>query len=380
MEWIEPVVVAIRPRLTLRPLADEREDIEAPAEDSKFSFKKKVAVLPRTVRRFTDSKHTRHTIGAIAAGLFLGFSIYLWFGSGSGRGVREAIPEVAATEVPAAAAPVRSQPSGPLSRVRHAIADRAAISWSDSFRGGMEAWGAGAKSWAPGWTRSADGYVQPGPLAIFRPTIDYTDYTLEFFGQIERKSMNWVVRARDAQNYYAMKFIVVHPGARPVVAMAHYSVVRGKQVGYTETPLDVMVHNSRPMQVLVDVKGDHFTASVDGEQVGSWTDAAPSTGGVGFFAEAGGKSRLYWMRVTRNQDFLGRVCAYLSGSQSVRTAALWPQDRRGRRRGDGPDAPIEPAEALGMAAIVTLRRSRVRNLAYHAAPRFAERRIETWSL
>jgi len=381
VQWLTPVIAVIRPRLAVRPLFDRWEDLTPPAPAPKFSFKK-VAVMPRKVRQIADSKHTRHTIGVIAAGLFLGAAIWFLFEGGSGRGLREATPEVALNEVPAAAAVAAGQrePSGPVSRLRHAIADRAAVSWSDSFRGGMEAWGAGAKSWSPGWTRSADGYVQPGPLAVFRPTMSYTDYTLEFFGQIERQSIGWVMRARDTSNYYAMKVTLVEPGRRPLVAMAHYAVVAGKKVGYTETPLNIMVHNSRPMQVLVDVKGNRFTASVDGQEVGSWTDDAPSTGGVGFFAEAGEKARVYWMRVSRNEDFLGRVCAYVSGSPSMRTAGLRPQEPYGRPRRDGPDAPVEPAEALGMAAIVTLRRSRVRSLASHAAPHFAERRMQTWSL
>jgi len=378
-EWTPAAIGVIRPRPSVRPLFDRWEDLAPPARRSQFGFGRVVA-MSRALRHAATSKYTRHMVGAAAAGLLVGASLWFWFGGGNGRNARETASEVAINEIAPTAAPVKRVPSGPVAKVRHAIEERAAVSWSDSFHGGMEAWGAGAKSWAPGWTRSADGYVQPGSLAIFRPTVGYTDYTLEFFGQIERKSMDWVVRARDSKNYYAMKFTVVRPGARPVVALAHYAVVAGKRVGYTETPLDIMVHNSRPMQVLVDVKGNHFSASVDGEEVGSWTDNGPSTGGVGFFAEAGEKARLYWMKVSRNQDFLGRVCSYLSGSPSVRSAGLYSQDPEGRPRPGGSGTPFEPAETLGVAAIVALRRSRMRTLALLAAPNFAERRVDKWSL
>ena len=60
--------------------------------------------------------------------------------------------------------------------------------------------------------------MRPGQLALFRPSATFTDYRLEFFGQIESKSMDWAVRARDAKNYYAMKFKVAEPGIRPVIA------------------------------------------------------------------------------------------------------------------------------------------------------------------
>jgi hypothetical protein len=380
LEWMAPDIALIRPRPAVRPVFDRWEDLAPPAPSSRSGFRfKKVAAMPRTVRQIADSKRTRHTIGAIAAGLFLGAAIWFLFEEGSGRIAREPASEVASNETFPAPAPAGREPSGGMARLRHAIAERAAVSWSDTFRGGMEAWGAGAKSWAPGWTRSADGYVQPGPLAIFHPTVDYTDYTLEFFAQIERQSIDWVVRARDAENYYAMKVTVVNPGLRPIVALAHYSVVNGQRTGYSATPLDIMVHNSRPMQVQVDVRGKQFTASVDGEQVGSWSDDAPATGGVGFFAEAGEKSRLYWMRVSRNQDFLGRICAYVTGSPSAQTAGLWPREP-GRRPGrDGPGTPVEPTEALGVAAVIALRRFRVRGRAVYADPYFVERRIETWS-
>jgi hypothetical protein len=377
-QWIAPVIAVIRPRPAVRPLFDRWEDLAPPVPTSKSGFKK-IAAMPRVMRQIAGSKHTRRTIGAIAAGLFLGAAIWSWFGSEGDRNARETAPGMASNETPAAAAGLRREPSGRVSRLHHAIAERAAVSWSDTFTSGMEAWGAGAKSWAPGWTRSADGYVQPGPLALFHPAMNYTDYTLEFFAQIERQSLGWVVRARDTRNYYVMKVTTVRTGMRPLVALAHYSVVDGRKAGYTEMPLDIMVHNSRPMQVQVDVQGNRFTASVDGQQVGSWTDDAPATGGVGFFSENGEKARLYWMRVSRNQDFLGRICAYIAGSPSVQTAGWRPRDPSGRPRRGGPDTPFQPAEALGMAAIVVLRRSRVPGRAPLAAPYFAERRIETWS-
>src|SRR6185369_273291 len=104
--------------------------------------------------------------------------------------------------------------------------------------------GSEAKGWAPGWSRNPDGYVHPGDLAIFRPTVKFTDYRLEFFGQIENKSMGWAVRAQDKQNYYAMKFSLIEGGLRPVIAMAHYPVVGGKRGHRVETPLSVMVHHN----------------------------------------------------------------------------------------------------------------------------------------
>jgi hypothetical protein len=190
------------------------------------------------------------------------------------------------------------------------------VATTSSFRNGMANWGTASKAWAPGWYRHADGYVRPGELALFEPSVQYKDYRLEFYGQIENKSVGWVVRARDKQNYQAMKFTVVEAGLRPMIALVHYTVVGGKRGRKMQTPLNVMVHNNRPYHVAVDVRGDRFTTSIEGEQISSWTDGTLASGGIGFFSEAGEKARLYWMKVSKNQDWLGRFCSYIAGSNS----------------------------------------------------------------
>src|SRR2546423_4953267 len=106
---------------------------------------------------------------------------------------------------------------------------------------------------------------------------------MEFYGQIEDKSIGWVVRAQDKKNFYAMKFTVIEPGLRPIIAMEHYGVTNGKMGHRVQTPLSVMVHNGRPMHVAVDVRGNRFNASIEGEPVDSWTDDTLAQGGVGFF-------------------------------------------------------------------------------------------------
>ncbi len=271
--------------------------------------------------------------GKIAACLMVAGS--LWLGArvvNFGRRSIEAPPVAAIVRAvptgPSATAPARSE-GGAIATVKRVIASRAAIEAADNFRGGMEAWGATPKSWVKGWSRHPDGYVHPGDLALFHPSLTYKDYRMEFYGQIEQTSMDWVVRASDKENYYAMKFKVVAPGIRPVIAMVHYPVVGGKAGHRVETPLNVMVHNNRPYHVTVDVKGSRYTASIEGEAVESWTDNTLLAGGVGFFSEAGERARVYWMRVSKNQDWIGRVCAFIAGTPDdgpKTIAEFWPPE------------------------------------------------------
>jgi hypothetical protein len=127
----------------------------------------------------------------------------------------------------------------------------------------------------------------------------------------------------------------------------HYAVVGGKKGQRVETPLSIMVHNDEPYHVSVDVKGNRVITSIEGQEVDSWTDDALKVGGIGFFSEVGESARLYWMRLSKNQDWLGRVCAYLSSGSGTKTAELW--------RDELPHAPAQPPEpTLPTAVDVTL--------------------------
>jgi hypothetical protein len=233
--------------------------------------------------------------------------------------------DLAAVRVNAVPAPMKPA-AGPLAQIRGAIAGRAAVEISDTFRAGMEAWGH-VKELAPGWNRSPDGYVRPGQLALFEPSMKFTDYRMEFFGQIESKSIDWVVRARDLNNYYAMKFTVIQQGLRPVIALVHYPVVGGKPGRRSTVPLNVRVHNNEAYHIEVAAKGSRIVTSIEGQEVDRWIEDSVRSGGVGFFSEADERARVYRMKVTKNEDFLGRLCAYMTGGSSERRdeAMLAPQ-------------------------------------------------------
>jgi len=217
-----------------------------------------------------------------------------------------------------------SATKGPVAWVRKTIAGRASFQAGDNFHDGMQAWGAEPGTYSPRWERSRDGYVRPGDLALFLPSLKLTDYRFEFSSQLDAKGLGWVVRAKDTQNYYAMKVKVLEAGMRPIIAVVHYPVIGGLAGHRVETPLNVMVHQNTPFQVAVNVKGNRFSASIEGEEVDSWSDESLPSGGVGFFAEAGERARLYWARVSRNDDWLGRVCSMLSGSvDGTRNTSEW---------------------------------------------------------
>lgn len=197
-----------------------------------------------------------------------------------------------------------------------AAMQRATTHLAENFETGMAAWGRKSNDWSPGWSRSRDGYVRPGQLALFQPTLRYTDYRVDFFGQIESKSMSWVVRGKDARNYYAMELKLTRAGLRPVLSMVHYPVIDGMHGHAVEVPLSVMVHNDAPYHISVEVKGSHYAAFLEGEEIDSWSDDTLLAGGVGFFSEPGARARIYWMDVSRNDDWFGWLCGQIAATRT----------------------------------------------------------------
>ncbi len=321
------------PRFSVRPVFDRLEDQPAQREERKRPAFAEIFIMPDAAA-LVQRKAARHAFTAIAASVTVATA--LWFGANAGKLGKDLINQQAADELAARAntgsvetasaseRPARPEPnalSHPVAWVRTAASKRATVQVADSFENGMAAWGAKGKSLAAGWSHSADGYVRPGQLALFQPTLHFTDYRMDFFGQIEDRSMSWAVRGKDTQNYYAMKFNIVEPGLRPVISMTHYPVVGGKQGHKVETPLSVMVHNNMPYHVSVEVKGSHYTASIEGQEVDSWSDDTLLAGGVGFFSDAGSRARIYWMKVSKNDDWFGRLCSRIAGDDGPRDTA-----------------------------------------------------------
>ena len=352
-EWSTPRPALAPPPFLLRLMLEKPEE---PAPQQKAARKEPDFIDVLNMPGVKRQPSVWIVAGKVAAGFLLAAS--LWFGVANFRGDRRlaAREEVSAGDAALSAAdsasparvsnggaPVQPAAKGAVAWVRQAIAGRASLKIAENFRG-MENWAGAATARPAGWSRHPDGYMHTGALALFRPSLKFADYRMEFFAQIETKSIGWTVRATDTMNYHAMKLTVVEAGIRPFVALVHYNVVGGKLGHRTQTPLNVMVHNNTPMQFAVDVHGNRVVTWIDGEEVDSFIDNTLVAGGVGFFSDAGERARLYWLSVSRNDDWLGHVCAMLAeGTGGGSTAGL-----RGPELPGGAPAPGLPAGRDGM--------------------------------
>jgi hypothetical protein len=143
----------------------------------------------------------------------------------------------------------------------------------------------GEGGWVEGWGGDPTGLHAGRQITIYRPSLKLSDYRLEFQGSIDAKSVGWVFRAADPENYYAMKLMTVSSGLSPKVALFKYLVANGKQTQVGRVPIDLAVQQDTVFNVRLDVRGAQFTTYIQGQQVDSWTDDQLKIGGAGFLNE-----------------------------------------------------------------------------------------------
>ncbi|HTW65763.1 MAG TPA: hypothetical protein VME17_14145 [Bryobacteraceae bacterium] len=215
------------------------------------------------------------------------------------------------TVAPVQVAEVQKAVNDQWKNLTQTISNRAAVAYADDFRSGLDAW-EGRSNMTRSWSYDVAGFVRPGPLALFKPSLELTDYRFEFLGEIDQRALGWVFRAKDLKNYYAMKLVVVKPGPLPLVDLVHYAVIDGKPGREVRKPLPMTVRSDMLYRILVDVRGSDFTIMAQDQVVDFWSDARLQHGGVGFFSGRGERARLRWVEVSHQYDALGRVCAYLA--------------------------------------------------------------------
>jgi hypothetical protein len=229
---------------------------------------------------------------------------------GFARGLAVAIPLVAPAIffAPTIRGPHFSFDQEPLMA---SIKARALVDLREDFQAGLGAW-TGAKGWESTWLMNSPGAAQPGRMALLQPLTPLTDYLLEIQGQIQSKALGFVFRATDMNNYYAAKIVIRNPGPLPSIYLVRYAVIEGRAGQKTETLLPTYLRTDTLYDMLVTVRGENFTITVNGQLVETWSDSRLKSGGVGLFAEKGEISQVRSVHVTENDDFLGRVCSQVS--------------------------------------------------------------------
>ena len=198
-----------------------------------------------------------------------------------------------------------------LVSVKQSVTDRAAIALDEDFRSGLDDWVSRGDATTE-WSFDATGFVRPGPLALYRPSMALTDYEFQFLGLIDKKALSWVARAADFNNFYVIKLVVLKGGPLPTIGVTRYAVVNGKADERVDRIAPLDAREDMLYRVRLNVYGDEFALTVQGQLVDAWSEPRLAHGGIGFFTSRGEESRVRWVQVTHQYDMLGRLCAYLA--------------------------------------------------------------------
>lgn len=209
------------------------------------------------------------------------------------------------------ASATRTVLGGQLNALQRAILSRAAVKLFDDFRGGLGSW-SGEDGWSKSWKYGDASFLEPGQIALYTPSVGMRDYTFQFLGQIERKSLNWVFRAADARNYYSMRIVITRGGPLPEAQLIRSAVIGGKERDLKAMPIPFPVHPDTLYLVRMDLRGGDFTTYIQGQVVDTFSDSRLEQGGIGFYGGKGDRSRLRWVEVTHQYDFVGRLCALVA--------------------------------------------------------------------
>jgi len=137
------------------------------------------------------------------------------------------------------------------------------------------------------WRLDAAG-ARTGSLALFAPSLELIDYEMEFLVRVENRSVTWVFRAADTNDYYRASLRITPEGG--------YEFTRSTVIAGVAEP--AISSPRTALAVRTSVRKKEFAVFVEGQAVDRWTDDRLPIGGVGFGGAPDDRARLYWMRLT----------------------------------------------------------------------------------
>jgi len=154
--------------------------------------------------------------------------------------------------------------------------------WEENWIGGVEDWPLDAAG------------IRTGSLAFFSPTLEMSDYDLEFLARVDQRSVTWVFRSASFRDYY---FAAISRAPGGGYEFSRGFVVDGERQPAT-APRKITREGKGAFNIHLSALGDEFTVTLDGKLIETWQDGLLSAGGVGFVGAPDDRARIYWIRVS----------------------------------------------------------------------------------
>ena len=196
-----------------------------------------------------------------------------------------------------------------VGKVSRPVRERAAFRYQENFEGDFNNW-----SNPSALAAAAPGTVRVRGLALHNKTTGLRNYEMNLSARIEKRSIGWVVRAAQSENYYAFK---LSPSKGPAGSsgsgsrgfdLVHYPVVGGRTPApslWESAQVKIPAVKNEFLNISVRVYEEQMMTVVNGFGVDTWRHAQFKTGGVGLLAEKGESFLVKSLSVSGNEDFLG---------------------------------------------------------------------------
>lgn len=164
----------------------------------------------------------------------------------------------------------------------------------ENFNAGLDLWAGDTTEW-----RLDAAGARPAGLALFKPTLNLSDYEFEFFARIETRTVNFVFRAANTSNYLRVTIAMVESGR---YELRRSAVIGGVEEHPVATPLPGVIRPGTAFSVRVRAWQNDFSVWLDGQVAARWTDGRMPTGGIGFLAPRNDRARVYWVKLSQDDS------------------------------------------------------------------------------
>ncbi|MCZ2147662.1 MAG: hypothetical protein LC126_07790 [Bryobacterales bacterium] len=149
----------------------------------------------------------------------------------------------------------------------------------------------GEPGWSTDWANDERGR-RWRQISFYRPSMQISDYRVEFQAEIEYKAVSWVVRAPDTKTYWVLKVAQLRGGPSPDIRFTRALVKDGKAVESEEKKLPFPTLMGMVYRVRTDVAGSRFTVTIQDKPVDEWRNAQTPAGGFGVANEGAERGQI----------------------------------------------------------------------------------------
>jgi hypothetical protein len=136
----------------------------------------------------------------------------------------------------------------------------------------------GEAGWSTDYVND-DGGRRLRQLSFYRPSMQLSDYRVEFEAEIEYKAVSWAVRAANTKSHYILKLVQERGNKGPVIKLQRFPVVENKPGEIVEKELTVPASVGTVYRVQTDVVGDKYRIAINDKTVDQWNYSQLAAGG-----------------------------------------------------------------------------------------------------